>query len=690
MTIPNQTSRISYTGDGSTTAFAVPFYFQANTDLVVYLQDTSGNQFLQVLGTNYNLSGATLSAGGTCTFVTAPTSGYLVAIYRDPPVTQTTSYNNNDPFAAKSHELALDKLTTLEQRTRDMVSRSLRQPDSDPSLDMHLPTQASRASKVLGFDSSGLPVATTGPSYVGGTEIGVAFVSTRAVAQVTVFDSAVAYVQTGGYTTAGDGGSARYKKGSGGGSFTDGNGISWVPVFTDNIYNVKVYGAKGDGSTDDTTTIQAAITAAAGKDVYLPAGTFVVTANVNYSTTGSFVSGLRLRGAGPELTYIDNRVASAACITSQSSSSGNFQLGGYIRDLTIKTTTSPVTSHGIDLKAVYNYRVSNVHVIGLSGDGMRITCALGDNDAANNVVFDGCRFETCNYGLNCNFSSGITQPSFIRVENCLFSQCTTAGYRFVGLQGTLINCGFVLCGVGLLMPYNNSNNAQFFAATNSFENNGTPQIQIDSLQGGEFYGTEIASTVTASTAGIYMAQSGSGTVQGCRIEGTRVRVGAGYNPHTMFTLGANATLNSIANTFWQTYDATGQTRYNSNASAYGNRVSDSFDAVQVGSAAGVSSLTLANGANNNVALPLDGVVYLITGPSGAFQINGFANGFDGRLLELHNNSGQTLTVNYEAAGSSAANRIRTDGGSNITVNNLGTITFRYIANFARWVVTGKG
>jgi polygalacturonase len=36
--------------------------------------------------------------------------------------------------------------------------------------------------------------------------------------------------------------------------------------------NVKDFGATGDGSTDDTSAIQAAVTAAANKSLYIPAG----------------------------------------------------------------------------------------------------------------------------------------------------------------------------------------------------------------------------------------------------------------------------------------------------------------------------------------------------------------------------------------------------------------------------------
>lgn len=164
MTIASSTARIIYTGNGSTVAFSVPFYFAANADLIVILQPPAGAQVTQILGTNYNLTGATVSTGGTCTFTTAPTSGYLVTIYRDPAVTQLTSYNNNDPFPAKSHELALDKLTAIAQRLKDQISRTLHQAEGDGTMSTELAPASTRASRLLGFDSAGGIIYPTGPN----------------------------------------------------------------------------------------------------------------------------------------------------------------------------------------------------------------------------------------------------------------------------------------------------------------------------------------------------------------------------------------------------------------------------------------------------------------------------------------------------------------------------------------------
>lgn len=66
------------------------------------------------------------------------------------------------------------------------------------------------------------------------------------------------------------------------------------------VYNVKDYGATGNGTTDDTATVQATINAAtAGGTIYFPPGTYRITATLTVT-----VAGVRLAGAGRQATVI--------------------------------------------------------------------------------------------------------------------------------------------------------------------------------------------------------------------------------------------------------------------------------------------------------------------------------------------------------------------------------------------------
>jgi hypothetical protein len=55
MTVSSSQSRISYTGNGATTAFSFPYEFDAGSDLKVYKNST-----LQTITTHYTVSGGSV------------------------------------------------------------------------------------------------------------------------------------------------------------------------------------------------------------------------------------------------------------------------------------------------------------------------------------------------------------------------------------------------------------------------------------------------------------------------------------------------------------------------------------------------------------------------------------------------------------------------------------------------------
>lgn len=98
----------------------------------------------------------------------------------------------------------------------------------------------------------------------------------------------------------------------------------------------------------------------------------------------------------------------------------------------------------------------------------------------------------------------------------------------------------------------------------------------------------------------------------------------------------------------------------------------------------VGALTLANGANSDVALPVKSWVR-ITGPTGAFSVSGFAGPFDGRVLILFNPTAQNMTITNDAT-STTANRILTLTGSDVSLTGTSLATFVYSSTDLRWIL----
>jgi hypothetical protein len=119
-------------------------------------------------------------------------------------------------------------------------------------------------------------------------------------------------------------------------------------------------------------------------------------------------------------------------------------------------------------------------------------------------------------------------------------------------------------------------------------------------------------------------------------------------------------------------------------SQIGPNLTDNAASISLGVSSGGTvykpkTLTLANGANNNVAT---GAASLLTiaGPTGAFSVTGLDFGQDLRELRIYNRSGQTMTVAHQSASSSAGNKISTPSGSDQAVTWFAYLIFDGTAN----------
>lgn len=349
MTVSNQTNSVSYSGNGSVTVFAYTFKIFADSDLVVTLRNNAtGALTTQTLTTDYTVSGAGNTSGGNVTFGTAPPSGTTVLIRRSLPYTQETDYVENDPFPAASHEDALDKLTMLAQQNRD-DDDAIKFPEGDVfgGINNITPSIANRANSYLTFDGSG---------NVSVQQISAAGANTSITQQDFTGDGSTTAFTLSTNPGAGGSGVSIYIDGIyqerdtysiSGTTLTfteapplnasievinyrvadigtaDANNVTYSPNGSGAVQttvqaklresvSVKDFGAVGDGVTDDTAAIQAALDygLSNGEAVFFPGGRYRTTSELTINSSanssdptdgGKMVS---LRGASPASSMI--------------------------------------------------------------------------------------------------------------------------------------------------------------------------------------------------------------------------------------------------------------------------------------------------------------------------------------------------------------------------------------------------
>lgn len=116
-----------YACNGVTTTFSFPYYFLAQSDLVVMIDDGAGNIVTKTLTTDYTITGTqaangTYPSGGSVVFGVAPASGSL-SIVRKPAFTQASHWVDGDADPAAVKETAFDKATLLIQYLLDRAAR---------------------------------------------------------------------------------------------------------------------------------------------------------------------------------------------------------------------------------------------------------------------------------------------------------------------------------------------------------------------------------------------------------------------------------------------------------------------------------------------------------------------------------------------------------------------------------------
>lgn len=234
--------------------------------------------------------------------------------------------------------------------------------------------------------------------------------------------------------------------------------------------NVKAapYNAKGDGVTDDTAAINAALNAvgSTGQPIYAPYGSYVHSSPLLYNGSKPLV----LRGDG----------ANATTFTPTNNSFDGIQVvnnhGAFLRDFSVSVRSAAggsggqTGSCGIRLSSVQDLLLKDVYLTNVY-NGLRVT---GGNVRTYGVIVSPADIsDSGRFGFMCSGDAG--NPNYTRLMDCSVSQIgqsnirTVTGYLLANGYNSLTmnNCGSLSCGLGLWST-SNGGTAPNFLVTDQF------------------------------------------------------------------------------------------------------------------------------------------------------------------------------------------------------------------------------
>lgn len=230
------------------------------------------------------------------------------------------------------------------------------------------------------------------------------------------------------------------------------------------VFNVMDYGAKGDGTTDDTAAIQAALTAAAGTNgvVYLPPGTYVISAALTMPANTTMTGVLMQSTIKPSSSFSTGCAVTVGsyCLLERLSFDGTNTTGGSavgvgaiaggtitssprVRDLWIQGFDGAATSAGLQVGNAVDASLRNIWssynnygMYVVSGTGGCPTASVFEDlyfhenlnqgcwiQAGSGLVFLGCIFEASyNEGLYIYNASTPALDVNAQFLNCWFEQ----------------------------------------------------------------------------------------------------------------------------------------------------------------------------------------------------------------------------------------------------------------------------
>lgn len=233
--------------------------------------------------------------------------------------------------------------------------------------------------------------------------------------------------------------------------------------------SVKDFGATGNGTTDDTAAIQAAVNAAAR--VYFPSGTYKISSAIILH------SGSVLYGSGrvPSEDGAEIKNTGSGYSFSIPTSTDDVE----ISDMWIDSESDSAAQGGIFVGNNFNYEYfSNLYIFLDAGHGVGIDTgsASVNTEGGINIYAQSVRVDDGSEGFRVQTNSTINDVTFI---DCYSDGATSIGFDLLGIDdATLINS----------KVDNDATGYKFFGA------NGTvidPTMQANTTQGMVFYSSDV-------------------------------------------------------------------------------------------------------------------------------------------------------------------------------------------------------
>lgn len=302
MAISTETRRSDrYACDGVQTAFPFAFkVFKADEIGVIVSPDgeteTTLSSELYTVSLNEDQDN---NPGGVVNLLTAPADGTILVVVSNVAYKQQIVFTNQGGFYPELLNEGYDRLTILTQQLKEHLDRTITVPPTSPTSPQELFYQLLNAAKEALESAQSAEEALAACEQIRQLIEQYSWdiphlVDTIRDVENYPYDG---FFVVGGYGNPGHNGqniSNRYVKAEGSTELR-----TLGERFAD-VVNVRDFGAKGNGTTDDTEAIQAAISSGAGKTVFFPHGNYIV----NGGTTFSLQENTCILGLGWQTTKI--------------------------------------------------------------------------------------------------------------------------------------------------------------------------------------------------------------------------------------------------------------------------------------------------------------------------------------------------------------------------------------------------